>query len=84
MKRTRPADHIRGRRERSVFRKRLSSPLIDVRNDFYAKLRGGLADPDLLRRAMANRAWLFTPQEHYQALRSRYYAGPPAEQRRSA
>ena len=42
--------------------------------DFYRKLRGVLAAPDVLRRAMAGRTALFTPAEHYQTLRDTFYA----------
>jgi glycosyltransferase involved in cell wall biosynthesis len=44
------------------------------RADFYAKLRGLLDQPSLLRRALAGRRKLFTPQEHYEILKDRFYA----------
>ena len=43
------------------------------RADFYAKLRGLLAAPDILRRAMIGRTRLFTPAEHYRTLRDEFY-----------
>jgi glycosyltransferase involved in cell wall biosynthesis len=41
--------------------------------DFYARLRAVLDDPDLLRTALAGRARLYTPDEHYDRLREGFY-----------
>jgi glycosyltransferase involved in cell wall biosynthesis len=48
------------------------------RADFYARLRAVLDDPALLRTALAGRARLDTPEEHYDRLRAGCYraAGP--------
>lgn len=46
--------------------------------DFYARLRAILEDPELLRTALARRAPLFTPQEHYDRLRAECYQADAA------
>jgi glycosyltransferase involved in cell wall biosynthesis len=53
-------------------------------SDLYARLRGVLASPGVLGTAMAGRARLWTPAEHYELLRGRYYtcgaaARPPGD-----
>lgn len=41
--------------------------------DFYVKLQGVLDDPEILGAAMAGRARLSTPTEHYEELRENFY-----------
>jgi glycosyltransferase involved in cell wall biosynthesis len=43
------------------------------RADFYAKLQGILDNPAILATALAGRARLYTPREHYDLLRENYY-----------
>jgi glycosyltransferase involved in cell wall biosynthesis len=49
------------------------------RSSLYARLQAILADPSILRTALAGRARLFTPDEHYDRLREEFYAPTPAE-----
>lgn len=44
--------------------------------DFYAKLQGILDNPALLATALEGRARLYTPQEHYDYLRAKFYCRP--------
>jgi glycosyltransferase involved in cell wall biosynthesis len=43
------------------------------RADFYAKLQGILDNPSILSTALAGRARLYTPPEHYDLLRENFY-----------
>jgi glycosyltransferase involved in cell wall biosynthesis len=43
------------------------------RADFYAKLQGVLDNPSILAIALAGRARLYTPREHYERLREHFY-----------
>jgi glycosyltransferase involved in cell wall biosynthesis len=43
------------------------------RTDFYDKLQGILDNPAILSTALAGRARLYTPREHYDLLREKYY-----------
>jgi glycosyltransferase involved in cell wall biosynthesis len=43
------------------------------RADFYAKLQGILDNPAILSTALTGRARLYTPYEHYELLREKYY-----------
>ncbi len=43
------------------------------RADFYAKLQGILDNPDILSTALAGCARLYSPLEHYDLLREKYY-----------
>jgi glycosyltransferase involved in cell wall biosynthesis len=44
--------------------------------DFHAKIQGILDNPAILSTALDGRARLYTPQEHYDCLRTRFYGSP--------
>ncbi len=48
--------------------------------DFLAKIEACLDDPDLLRTAMFRRRPLFTPEQHYEQLRSEIYQEASTQQ----
>ncbi|HTU20388.1 MAG TPA: glycosyltransferase [Gemmataceae bacterium] len=49
------------------------------RADFHAKIQGILDNPAILAKALAGRARLSTPQEHYDRLREKVYGGTEAD-----
>jgi len=52
------------------------------RADFYAKLQGILDNPAILSTALAGRARLYSPLEHYDLLRKNFYLEVPSDLRK--
>ena len=51
------------------------------RTELYAKLRGILDNPAIFSAALAGRAPLYTPRQHYERLRAHFYCDPVADAR---